>query len=234
MLGAPHRKVGFVVPTGNFGDAFAGFVAHKMGLPIERIVAATNSNDIVARALQTGQYSRGAVQATQSPAMDIQIASNFERLYFEAVGRDAAATARAFKGFGQTGSIDIPAEALVFMRQLFEGDAVDEAETSAAIRDTLRDTGELIDPHTAVAVRAALRLRAGAGDASTPLIVLSTAHPAKFPEAVFEAAGAEPRLPTAAIGLDKKTETFDRLPADAEAVKNYLRAFAICNQNDAP
>jgi threonine synthase len=232
-LGAPHRKVSFVVPTGNFGDAFAGYVAKQMGLPIETITVATNSNDIVARAIRTGRYSRGEVQATQSPAMDIQIASNFERLYFEAVGRDAAATARAFKDFGQTGSIDIPADALDFMRQLFEGDAVDEAETSAAIRDTLKDTGELIDPHTAVAVRAALRLRAGAADASTPLIVLSTAHPAKFPEAVLEAAGVEPRLPAAAIGLDKKTETFDRLPADAEAVKNYLRAFAICNQGEA-
>jgi threonine synthase len=225
-LGAPHRTVSFVVPTGNFGDAFAGYVARQMGLPIETITVATNANDIVARAIQTGRYARGAVQATQSPAMDIQIASNFERLYFEAVGRDAALTAAAFRTFGQTGAIDIPPDALAFMGALFAGDAVDEAETSAAIRDTLKDTGELIDPHTAVAMRAARRLRARSPDATTPLVVLSTAHPAKFPEAVREAAGAEPRLPAAAVGLDGKTETFDRLPADPDAVKQYLRAFA--------
>jgi threonine synthase len=228
-LGAPHRKVSFVVPTGNFGDAFAGYVAKQMGLPIETITVATNSNDIVARAIRTGRYARGAVQATQSPAMDIQIASNFERLYFEAVGRDAAATALAFKTFSMANNsdgIDIPKEALAFMRTLFAGDAVDEAETSAEIAQTLKDTGEIIDPHTAVAMRAARRIQARGVDGATPLVVLSTAHPAKFPEAVREAAGVEPRLPLAAVGLDTKTETFDRLPADADAVKAYLRTFA--------
>jgi threonine synthase len=228
-LGAPHRKVSFVVPTGNFGDAFAGYVAKQMGLPIETITVATNSNDIVARAITTGRYARGAVQATQSPAMDIQIASNFERLYFEAVGRDAAATALAFKTFSMANNsdgIDIPPAALAFMRNLFSGDAVDEAETSAEIALTLKDTGEVIDPHTAVAIRAARRIQAKGEDRATPLVVLSTAHPAKFPEAVREAAGVEPRLPLAAVGLDAKTETFDRLPADADAVKAYLRTFA--------
>jgi threonine synthase len=225
-LGAPHRKVSFVVPTGNFGDAFAGYVASKMGLPIETITVATNSNDIVARAITTGRYARGAVQATQSPAMDIQIASNFERLYFEAVGRDAAATAEAMRAFNTTGAIDIPADALAFMRTLFQGDAVDEAQTSDAIERTLQDTGEVIDPHTAVAIRAARRLQAKGQDASIPLVVLSTAHPAKFPEAVRAAAGVEPRLPLAAVGLDARTEQFDRLPADADAVKAYLRNFA--------
>jgi threonine synthase len=227
-LGAPHRKVSFVVPTGNFGDAFAGYVARQMGLPIETITVATNANDIVARAIQTGRYTRGAVQATQSPAMDIQIASNFERLYFEAVGRDAAATALAFKTFSMANNsdgIDIPPAALAFMRTLFSGDAVDEAETSAEIAQTLKDTGEVIDPHTAVAMRAARRIQAKGTD-SIPLVVLSTAHPAKFPEAVREAAGVEPRLPLAAVGLDTKAETFDRLPADADAVKAYLRTFA--------
>ena len=226
-LGAPHRKVSFVVPTGNFGDAFAGYVAKQTGLPIETITVATNSNDIVARAIETGRYVRGAVQATQSPAMDIQIASNFERLYFEAVGRDAAATALAFKTFAMPNNsdgIDIPPEALAFMRKLFAGDSVDEAQTSDEIARTLKDTGEVIDPHTAVAIRAARRIQAK--DTSTPLVVLSTAHPAKFPEAVREAAGVEPRLPLAAVGLDTKTETFDRLPADADAVKAYLRNFA--------
>jgi threonine synthase len=183
--------------------------------------------DIVARAIQTGRYARGAVQATQSPAMDIQIASNFERLYFEAVGRDATATALAFKTFAMANNsdgIDIPPDALAFMRKLFAGDSVDEAQTSDAIAQTLKDTGEVIDPHTAVAIRAARRIQAR--DASMPLVVLSTAHPAKFPEAVREAAGVEPDLPLAAAGLDMKTEKFDRLPNDADAVKAYLRTFA--------
>jgi threonine synthase len=225
-LGAPHRPVSFVVPTGNFGDAFAGYVAKQMGLPIETIVVATNSNDIVARAVQTGAYARGAVTATQSPAMDIQVASNFERLYFEAVGRDAAATAAAFTGFGRDGAIAIPPVAQSKINDLFAGDSVDEAQTADTIRAVLADTGELIDPHTAVAVRAGLRRQAASPLPATPLIVLSTAHPAKFPEAVRAAAGVDPRLPAAAVGLDEKAEIFDRLPADAEAIKTYLRAFA--------
>jgi threonine synthase len=158
--------------------------------------------------------------------MDIQIASNFERLYFEATGRHAEATAAAFGAFAETGAIDIPPQALAYMRDLMDGETVDEAETSAAIARTLKDTGELIDPHTAVAMCAALRPRANTIDVSTPLVVLSTAHPAKFPEAVREAAGVEPRLPLAAVGLDSLEETFDRLPADAEAVKAYLKTFA--------
>jgi threonine synthase len=224
-LGAPERPVSFVVPTGNFGDAFAGYVAKQMGLPIASITVATNANDIVSRAIITGRYVRGAVQATQSPAMDIQIASNFERLYFEAVGRDAAATALAFKTFAMANNsdgIEISPDALSFMQALFGGDAVNEAETSACIAQTLAETGELIDPHTAVAVRAARRM---ASD-GTVRIVLSTAHPAKFPEAVVDAVGAAPHLPLAARGLDAKAEVFDRLPNDAGAVKAYLRNFA--------
>jgi threonine synthase len=226
MLGAPHRKVGFVAPTGNFGDAFAGFVAHKMGLPIECIVAATNSNDIVARALQTGQYARGAVQATQSPAMDIQIASNFERLYFETTRRQALETARAFQAFASSGAVAIPPQAFAAMSELFCGEAVDEGETSRTIVATLNETGELIDPHTAVAVAAAKRVRARGKLGSTPLVALSTAHPAKFPEAVKAASGMEPGLPAAARGIGDKPERFDRLPNDPKAVKAYLRAFA--------
>jgi threonine synthase len=225
-LGAPLRNVSFVVPTGNFGDAFAGFVASKMGLPIERIVAATNSNDIVARALQTGRYARGAVQATQSPAMDIQIASNFERLYFEATRREALETARAFQAFATTGSLDIPPQAFASISELFGGIMVDEGETSRTIVSTLNETGELIDPHTAVAVAAAKRIRAMGKPGAGPLVALATAHPAKFPEAVKAAAGVEPGMPAAAVGIEDKPERFDRLPNDADAVKAYLRAFA--------
>ena len=225
-LGAPYREISFVVPTGNFGDAFAGYVARQMGLPIRAITVATNANDIVARAIRTGRYARGQVQATQSPAMDIQVASNFERLYFAATGRDGEATAQAFSAFALGGDIEIPGPALEDMRRLFASEAVDEAETSAASLQTLQDVGELIDPHTAVAMRAARRLRAAAANAATPLVVLSTAHPAKFPQAVLAAAGVQPPMPAAAVGLSDKVETYDRLPADADAVKRYLRQFA--------
>jgi threonine synthase len=223
-LGAPDREIAFVTPTGNFGDAFAGFVARQMGLPIARIVAATNSNDIVARAFEEGRYARGAVAHTQSPAMDIQIASNFERLYFEMVRRDGVETARTFTAFAGNGAVDIPPQAHAAMRQLFGGASVDEAETSRTILSVLNETGELIDPHTAVGVAAARRTVLA--DAATPLVVLSTAHAAKFPEAVEAAAGVEPHAPRGAGDLAAKPERFDRLPADAEAVKAYVRAFA--------
>ena len=222
-LGAPHRPVSFCVPTGNFGDAFAGYVAREMGLPIRRIVVATNANDIVARAFSTGRYAQGTVAATQSPAMDIQIASNFERLYFEAVGRDAAETARAFTAFARDGAIDLPSQAFDAMQALFTGQAVDEAETARTIRQTLQDTGEVIDPHTAVGMAAAHRV---AAEVDGPLVVLSTAHPAKFPEAVEAAIERTPAIHARAHGLFDRDEAIDRLPADPEAVKAYVRRFA--------
>ena len=223
-LGAPHRPIGFCIPTGNFGDAFAGYVAMKMGLPIERMVVATNSNDIVARAFQTGRYERGQVMATQSPAMDIQVASNFERLYFEAVGRDAADTRRAFEGFGQGGAVDLPSQAFAELRKLFTGEAVDEPQTAETMGTTLTETGELIDPHTAVAMTAAKR--AGGGSGAAPLVVLSTAHPAKFPEAVEAATGQAPAIHPRSKDLYLRPERIDRLPADVGAVKAYVRRFA--------
>jgi len=221
-LGAPHRPVSFAVPTGNFGDAFAGYVAMKLGLPIERLTAATNSNDIVARALSTGRYTTGQVVATQSPAMDIQIASNFERLYFEAVGRDAEDTARAFGGFAATGAIDLPTQAFADIKARFSGEAVDEAETARTIAATLAATGELIDPHTAVGVAAAHRQAKG----TTPLVVLSTAHPAKFPEAVEAAAGQAPALHPRAKGLYDRPEQIEPLSADIDKLKAFVRTFA--------
>ncbi|PTS90035.1 threonine synthase, partial [Caulobacter sp. HMWF009] len=144
-LGAPERAVAFVVPTGNFGDAYAGFVASKLGLPIAQITAATNSNDILARTFEEGRYARGAVAATQSPAMDIQVASNFERLYFEAVRRDGVETGRAFRGFADSGLIDIPPSAFAMMRELFRGASVSEADTAKTMLATLNETGEVID-----------------------------------------------------------------------------------------
>ena len=221
-VGAPHRPVAFAVPSGNFGDGFAGFMAKRMGLPISKILVATNANDILARAFQDGLYSRGAVAHTQSPAMDIQSASNFERLYFEAVRRDGVETARAFKAFGDTGVIDIPPGALAMMRETFVGVSINERETSGSIVATLNETGELIDPHTAVGMAAFRRAR-GTTD---PIIVLSTAHAAKFPEAVSAACGETPSLPRSAQNLAGRPERFDRLPADADTIKAYVRAFA--------
>lgn len=221
-LGAPHRPVSFCVPSGNFGDAFAGYVASRMGLPIARIVVATNSNDILAGALETGRYARGQVHATMSPAMDIQSASNFERLFFEATGRDAAATAAAFEGFNATGAIDVPAAALAEMRQMFRGVGVGEDATAKAIVATLDASGQLIDPHTAVAVSALGQVQ----DVPGPIVVLSTAHAAKFPEDVAKVSGVTPQLPRGAADLADRPERFERLPAEAETIKAYVRRFA--------
>jgi threonine synthase len=220
-LGAPSRRVSFAVPTGNFGDAFAGYVASRLGLPIERITLCVNSNDILARALNEGVYAQGKVAATMSPAMDIQIASNFERLFFESVGRDPAVTASAFQAFSASTGIHLPPAALAGMRALFSGQTVSEAETSQAMAQALKETGELIDPHTAVGYAAARRIERGA----TPLIVLSTAHPAKFPEAVEAATGQAPALHPRAKDLYALPEAIDRLPAEIEAVKAYVRGF---------
>ena len=221
-LGAPHRPVAFSVPSGNFGDGFAGYVAKTMGLPISTIVVATNANDILARAFQTGRYTRGTVQPTQSPAMDIQSASNFERLYFEGVQRNGVETGRAFASFMETGVIDIPPQALAHMRQTFQGMMVSEGETSRTILATFNETGEIIDPHTAVAVCAFHRTR----NVEAPVVILSTASPAKFPESVSEVIGETPVVPRKARGLAARVERFDHLPADIEAVKAYVLDFA--------
>jgi len=221
-LGAPHREVAFCVPSGNFGDGFAGYVAKLMGLPISRIGVATNSNDILARAFQEGRYARGVVTPTQSPAMDIQSASNFERLYFECVRRDGVETARAFAAFGEAGVIDIPPQALATMRETFVGMGIGEGDTARTMLATLHETGEMIDPHTAVAVAAQGRM----GELAAPVVVLSTAHAAKFPEAVKAATGETPPVPRAAQALAGRPERFDRLPAQADVVKDYVRAFA--------
>ncbi len=223
-LGAPHRPVSFAIPTGNFGDAFAGYVASRMGLPIERMIVATNGNDIVARAVETGRYAKGeTTMATQSPAMDIQVASNFERLYFEGVGRDGVETGRAFTAFAAAGAIDLPPAARQEIARLYRGVAIDEAETSRTILSTLNATGVLVDPHTAVALAGAQRI--GPARPTTPLIVLSTAHPAKFPEAVQAAAGVTPPPPPAVTAQAGRPERFDRIAADAQAVKAYVREF---------
>lgn len=220
-LGAPHRPVSFAVPSGNFGDGFAGYVAYRMGLPIGRILIATNTNDILARTFRTGLYTRGAVAETQSPAMDIQSASNFERLFFEATGRDGPATAAAFTGFAAGREIVTPPAALSAMTALFAGASTDEASTAGEMRRTLTETGEMADPHTAVAL-SALRRHPAPG----PTVVLATAHPAKFPEAVLAATGQTPETPARARALAERPERFESIAADAGKVAAYVRAFA--------
>ena len=220
-LGAPHRPVAFAVPTGNFGDAYAGWAARRMGLPIERLIVATNANDIVARALTDGLYRRGAAIATSSPAMDIQVASNFERLYFEYAGRGNRETAEAFKGFSHSGELRIPEPILAAMGEVFTGISVSEAMTAATMAALHDDTGEFIDPHTAVALTGAVN----APPVQSPLVVLATAHPAKFPDAVAAATRITPPTPAAVVSMAGRAEQSDRLPADAAAVKAYVRAF---------
>ncbi len=223
-LGGPRRKVAFAVPTGNFGDAYAGYVAHRMGLPIERIIVAVNSNDILCRALETGRYATGEVRPTASPAMDIQAASNFERLYFETAERDPLETGRAFEAFAAQGAIDVPPRSLAAMRSLFTGAMVSEDETARTILSTLNETGKLVDPHTAVGLAAAARI--GVADRKTPLVSLATAHPAKFPETVKAATGTAPTTPHTVFGLAGRPERFDTIAADVAAAMSFVRAFA--------
>ena len=223
-LGAPGRKVSFAVPTGNFGDVLAGFVAKRMGLPIERLLIGTNSNDILARTLESGVYEMKGVHATTSPSMDIQISSNFERLLFETHGRDSAAVRRLMQSLQQSGRFEIAEGPLAAIRSEFDAVGIDEAATSAEIGRIWREAGYLLDPHTAVGVAAA---RGGlAKDPATPMIVLGTAHPAKFPAAVKAASGVTPALPAHLADLMERQERFTLLPNDQSAVEAFVRAKA--------
>ncbi len=218
-LGAPRRAVDFVVPTGNFGDVFAGYAAKRMGLPIGRLVVATNVNDILARTLATGRYEVRGVEPTTSPSMDIQVSSNFERLLFDACGRDAQAVRRAMSSLSQSGAFELDEATLANIRMDFDAGRADEAQVSETIGRVRRETGYLLDTHTAVAYSVAERANL---DPSTPTVVLSTAHPAKFPEAVEAASGIRPPLPAHLADLLSKPERLDRLPNDLAAVEAYV------------
>jgi threonine synthase len=220
-LGAPHRKVAFTVPTGNFGDVFAGYVAMRMGLPIERLVVATNVNDILARTLKTGTYEVRGVIATASPSMDIQVSSNFERLLFDAYGRDPAPVRALMASLAQSRSFTIAAPALAEIRARFTADRADEDETAATIRAAQREAGYLMDPHTAVAVAVAEK---EPRDPTVPMVVLSTAHPAKFPDAVKAASGITPPLPDWLGDLNTRPERATVLPPDQPAVETFITA----------
>ncbi|RUM97211.1 threonine synthase [Pseudaminobacter arsenicus] len=217
-LGAPDRPVSFTVPTGNFGDIFAGYAAKRMGLPIERLVIATNDNDILARTLATGEYRTSGVVVTTSPSMDIQVSSNFERLLFEASNRDAAAVRRYMAGLKQSGAFTIDAGALAGIRAEFDAGRATMGETAATIRDTLKASSYLADPHTATAIHVA-----GLQDNHTvPMIVLGTAHPAKFPAAVEEASGITPALPAWLDGLMERAEKYVTLPSALNMVEDHI------------
>lgn len=214
----------FSVPTGNFGDIFAGYVAKRMGLKAGKLVAATNSNDIVARAILTGRYERGQVAATMSPAMDIQVASNFERLLFESYGRDAARIRALMKQFEETGSITIEPAALAKIQEGFTANRVHELETATTIKVVYKNTDVLIDPHTSVGLTATRILPENA-----PVVTLATAHPAKFPDAVNAAAGVVPELPERLRWILAAPERYDTLPADAGALRRYIEKAPVAH-----
>ena len=222
-LGAPHRKVSFVVPTGNFGDIFAGYVAKRMGLPIEQLVIATNSNDILARTLASGRYEMNGVEATSSPSMDIQISSNFERLLFEASGRDAQAVQRMMDQLKQSGAFTLPETVLAHIRAEFSAARASEEEVAQAIREVRENAAYLMDPHTATGFVAAGK--AGL-DPAIPQVLLSTAAPAKFPEAIKAITGEDAPLPPRLAHLLTYTERMEAVPNDLDALQALIRAKA--------
>jgi threonine synthase len=218
-LGAPHRRIAFTVPTGNFGDVYAGYVASRMGLPIDRLVVATNVNDILVRTFATGTYEIRDVIATTSPSMDIQVSSNFERLLFDAYGRDAQAVRALMASLAQHRRFALSASAIKELRSLFTADRADEQESAAEIRAWVREADYCVDPHTAVALAVAEKEKR---DPSVPMVVLSTAHPAKFPDAVKAACGVTPALPDTFADLGRRNERIVVLPADQTAVERYV------------
>lgn len=221
-LGAPHRKVSFTVPTGNFGDIFAGYAARKMGLPVEKLVVATNVNDILARTLDTGRYEKRGVTPTISPSMDIQVSSNFERLLAEVCGREGDAVRRMMDQLAQSGSFSIEKAPLEAMRSVFAAGRCNEHETAATIAQTWNEAGYLLDPHTAIGVHVAK----DHDDGSVPMVVLGTAHPAKFPDAVEKASGIRPELPENLKDMMIAEERQQVLAADQGVVERFIEDHA--------
>jgi threonine synthase len=222
-LGGPDRPIAFSVPTGNFGDVFAGYVAAQMGLPIARLVVATNVNDILHRALTRGDYSAGTVTATATPSMDIQVSSNFERLLFDLSGRDGGAITNMMRDFDQNRAMTIPDDMLAGARGLFSSASIDGDAMALALRWAQEHGGQIIDPHSAVGLAAARALEV---DADIPIVTLATAHPAKFREAVERATGVRPALPARLGNLFDREERYERLPGDYDAVKAFVLAEA--------
>jgi threonine synthase len=219
-LGGPHRKVSFSVPTGNFGDIFAGYLAKKMGLPIDKLIIATNSNDILHRCIANNDHSKQALHHSLSPSMDIMVSSNFERLLFDAYDRDGAAIRQLMEEF-KSGSMKLSDSALANTRELFSSYRLDDDAMTAIIKDVFEKTGYLLDPHTAIGVEAA---RQTPRSPEIPMVCLATAHPAKFPEAVRKAGQTEdPALPHHMADLFEREEKFDVLDNDIAVVHRYVQ-----------
>ena len=217
QLGAPDRAVSFTVPTGNFGNVFAGLAAKRMGLDIDRLVIATNSNDILDRTLKTGRYTVTGVHATTSPSMDIQVSSNFERLVYLANNNDPAAVRSAMESLKQSGAFTLQSEAIKLIRAEFDSSATSDADADKTMAEVLRKTGELLDPHTAVGYAVAQKT-----NTSSPMVTLATAHPGKFPDAVEAATKIRPNLPQRLSHLMNAKETFKVLPNSEAAVKALI------------
>jgi threonine synthase len=217
-LGAPHRKVSFCVPTGNFGDVFAGYVAKRMGLPIDRLVIATNQNDILHRTLQTGDHAKTGVEPSISPSMDIQVSSNYERLVFDLYDREGDAVSQLFEALKDVGSFKLSQGALGRMGDEFDSGRVSEEETSAAIADFRARTGEVLCPHSAIGAKIGDEMQS-----DVPMITLATAHPAKFPAAVEAACGVNPALPPHMADLFERDERVTRVAGDLAAVEAVIR-----------
>ena len=231
QLGAPDRTVAYSVPTGNFGDVFAGYVAAKMGLPIERLIVATNINDILHRALSSGDYSAGGVTATITPSMDIQVSSNFERLLFDAGGRDGAAMAEQMRGFEAAKAMQLTNAQREAAAALFTSARADQVETARALQWAYRGAGQVIDPHTGVGLHCAQAVAAARTVAAgVPLVTLATAHPAKFPDAVERAIGVRPALPSRVGDLFGREESFVELAGDYATTRDYVLEHAAGSQ----
>ena len=218
-LGAPDRAISFVVPTGNFGNVYAGYVARAMGLPIERLVVATNRNDILARFFETGRYQKGTVHRTLSPSMDIQVASNFERLLADLSGRDGAAVCALMATLAERGEFALDGDRLAQAQAVFAAARADDDACLATISDVWRATGRMLDPHSAAGVHAARLHDTG----TTPMVSLATAHAAKFPDAIERAIGIRPALPPRLAALAAKPERVTELPADAALLTRFIR-----------
>jgi len=219
-LGAPERSVAFAVPTGNFGNVFAGYAARVMGLPVSQLIVGSNRNDILTRFFETGAMQIGEVHPTISPSMDIQVSSNFERLLFDLEDRDGGRVAKIMAGFRKTGRFTVEARTLQAARAIFDGARFDDEVTKKTIQAVLKDSGLMIDPHTAVGLAAG---RARRRDANVPMVALATAHPAKFPDAVEAATGVRPALPARLKDLFERKERCAVLTNDLAAVKRHVQ-----------
>lgn len=220
-LGAPDRQVNFAVPTGNFGNVYAGYAARAMGLPVAQLMIGSNRNDILTRFFETGVMETREVVSSLSPSMDIQVSSNFERLLFDALDREGGAVKRAMTDFRNTGNLTVPQGGMTMLRGLFSGHRLDDEETLAAIAGERVSSGEVLDPHSIIGVAAA---RATVRHPDIPTVALATAHPAKFPDAVERASGVRPALPPRLEDLFEREENFSVMPAELAAVQAHIRA----------